>query len=34
VLDRDLLRVPLRRVSTAKVDLTLVGGRVVHRAPA
>ena len=32
VLDRDLLRVPLKRVSKTKVDLTMVGGRVVHRA--
>jgi predicted amidohydrolase YtcJ len=31
VLDRDLLRVPLKRVSKTKVDLTMVGGRVVHR---
>ena len=31
VLDRDLLRVPLRRVSKTKVELTLLGGRVVHR---
>ena len=32
VLDRDLLRVPLKRVSKAKVELTVVGGRIVHRA--
>jgi predicted amidohydrolase YtcJ len=32
VLDRDILRVPLRRVSKSKVALTMVGGRVVHRA--
>jgi predicted amidohydrolase YtcJ len=31
VLDRDLLRVPLERVSKAKVKLTMVGGRIVHR---
>jgi predicted amidohydrolase YtcJ len=31
VLDRDLLRVPLKRVSKAKVDLTMVDGRIVHR---
>jgi predicted amidohydrolase YtcJ len=31
-LDRDLLRVPLKRVSKAKVELTMVGGRIVHRA--
>ena len=31
VLDRDLLRVPLRRVSNTKVELTLLGGRIVHR---
>jgi predicted amidohydrolase YtcJ len=31
VLDRDLLRVPLQRVSKAKVDLTMVDGRIVHR---
>lgn len=31
VLDRDLLRVPLKRVSKTKVELTLLGGRVVHR---
>ncbi len=32
VLDRDLLRVPLERVSKTKVSLTMVGGRIVHRA--
>jgi predicted amidohydrolase YtcJ len=32
VLDRDLLRVPLKKVSKTKVDMTLVGGEVVHRA--
>ena len=32
VLDRDLLRVALERVSKAKVALTMVGGRIVHRA--
>ncbi len=32
VLDRDLLRVRLERVSKAKVALTMVGGRIVHRA--
>jgi predicted amidohydrolase YtcJ len=32
VLNRDLLRVPLKRVSKSRVDLTMVGGRVVHRA--
>jgi predicted amidohydrolase YtcJ len=31
VLDRDLLRVPLKRVSKSKVDLTMVAGRIVHR---
>jgi len=31
VLDRDLLRVPLKRVSKTKVELTLLGGRIVHR---
>jgi predicted amidohydrolase YtcJ len=31
VLDRDVLRVPLKRVSKTKVDLTMVDGRVVHR---
>jgi predicted amidohydrolase YtcJ len=31
LLDRDLLRVPLKRVSKTKVDLTMVDGRVVHR---
>ena len=31
VLDRDLLRVPLKKVSKAKVELTLVGGRIVRR---
>jgi predicted amidohydrolase YtcJ len=30
VLDRDLLRIPLKRVSKTKVDLTMVGGRIVH----
>ena len=32
VLDRDVLGVPLRRVSKTNVTLTMVGGRVVHRA--
>jgi predicted amidohydrolase YtcJ len=32
VLDRDVLRVPLTRVSKTNVALTMVGGRVVHRA--
>jgi predicted amidohydrolase YtcJ len=32
VLDRDVLRVPLKRVSKSKVALTMVDGRVVHRA--
>jgi predicted amidohydrolase YtcJ len=32
VLDRDLLRVALERVSKANVALTMVGGRIVHRA--
>jgi predicted amidohydrolase YtcJ len=32
VLDRDVLRVPLKRVSTSKVALTMVDGRVVYRA--
>ncbi len=31
VLDRDILNVPLKRVSKTKVDLTMVGGRIVHR---
>ena len=31
VLDRDVLRAPLKRVSNTKVDLTMVGGRIVHR---
>jgi predicted amidohydrolase YtcJ len=31
VLDRDLKRVPLQRGSKAKVDLTIVEGRIVHR---
>jgi predicted amidohydrolase YtcJ len=31
VLDRDLLRVPLKQLSKAKVDLTMVEGRIVHR---
>jgi predicted amidohydrolase YtcJ len=31
VLDRDILDTPLNRVSNTKVDLTMVGGRVVHR---
>ena len=34
VLDRDLLRVPLKKVSKTKVELTLLGGRVVHRGNA
>ena len=32
VLDRDILETPLERVSKTKVALTMVGGRVVHRA--
>ena len=32
VLDRDVLGVPLKRVSKTKVALTMVDGRVVHRA--
>jgi predicted amidohydrolase YtcJ len=32
VLDRDVLRVPLKRVSKTRVALTMVEGRVVHRA--
>jgi hypothetical protein len=32
VLDRDVLRVPLKRVSKSKVALTMVDGRVVDRA--
>jgi predicted amidohydrolase YtcJ len=32
VLDRDVLRVPLKRVSKTNVALTMVGGRVVHGA--
>jgi predicted amidohydrolase YtcJ len=31
VLDRDVMRPPLKRVSKTKVDLTMVGGRIVHR---
>ena len=31
VLDRDVLRAPLKRVSKTKVDLTMVAGRIVHR---
>jgi predicted amidohydrolase YtcJ len=31
VLDRDVMRVPLKRVSKTKVDLTMVGGRIVYR---
>ena len=31
VLDRDVLRTPLKRVSKTKVDLTMVDGRIVHR---
>jgi predicted amidohydrolase YtcJ len=31
VLDRDILRAPLKRVSKTKVDLTMVAGRIVHR---
>jgi predicted amidohydrolase YtcJ len=31
VLDRDVLRAPLKRVSKTKVELTMVGGRIVHR---
>lgn len=33
VLDRDPLEAPLAQVSNSKVELTMVGGRVVHRAP-
>jgi predicted amidohydrolase YtcJ len=32
VLDRDVLRVPLERVSKSEVAVTMVDGRVVHRA--
>ena len=32
VLDRDLLAVPLHEVSATEVELTMVGGRIVHRA--
>ena len=32
VLDRDVLGVPLKRVSKAEVALTMVGGKIVHRA--
>jgi predicted amidohydrolase YtcJ len=32
VLDRDVLRVPLKRVSKSEVSVTMVDGRVVHRA--
>jgi predicted amidohydrolase YtcJ len=31
VLDRDILDAPLTRVSKTNVELTMVGGRVVHR---
>jgi predicted amidohydrolase YtcJ len=31
VLDRDVLGARLKRVSNTKVDLTMVGGRIVHR---
>jgi predicted amidohydrolase YtcJ len=31
VLDRDVLETPLRHVSKTSVELTMVGGRVVHR---
>ena len=31
VLDRDILRTPLKRVSKTKVRLTMVDGRIVHR---
>ena len=31
VLDRNVLKAPLKRVSNTKVDLTMVGGRIVHR---
>ena len=31
VLDRDVLRAPLKRVSKTKVDLTMVAGGIVHR---
>ena len=31
VLDRDILHARLKRVSKTKVDLTMVGGRIVHR---
>jgi predicted amidohydrolase YtcJ len=31
VLDRDILAVPLRKVSNAEARLTMVGGRVTHR---
>ena len=33
VADRDLLDVPLRKVSKAKALLTMVDGRIVHRSP-
>jgi predicted amidohydrolase YtcJ len=32
VLDRDILETPLKRVSKTNVALTMVGGRIVHRA--
>ena len=32
VLDRDLLDVPLKKVSKTKVELTVFGGEIVHRA--
>ncbi len=34
VVDRDIFSVPLTRVSTARVLLTAVGGRIAHRAKA
>ena len=32
VLDRNILRVPLRKVSKTKVLMTMVGGRILRRS--
>jgi predicted amidohydrolase YtcJ len=32
VLDRNLLRIPVKRIHATRVLLTMLGGRVVHRA--
>ena len=31
VLDRDILGVPLRKISKAEARMTMVGGRITHR---